>query len=65
MCARSTCLFASLPVCVRAPCVSMCPHVRQVGFITFFLSSILDNLTSTIVMVSLLRKLMPDPERRR
>ncbi|GJP35622.1 hypothetical protein CLOM_g20117 [Closterium sp. NIES-68] len=37
----------------------------MVGGITFFLSSILDNLTSTIVMVSLLRKLVPDPERRR
>ncbi|KAE8732249.1 Sodium:hydrogen antiporter 1 isoform 2 [Hibiscus syriacus] len=30
-----------------------------VGFVTFFLSAILDNLTSTIVMVSLLRKLVP------
>ncbi|XP_017230805.1 sodium/proton antiporter 2 [Daucus carota subsp. sativus] len=30
-----------------------------VGFVTFFLSSVLDNLTSTIVMVSLLRKLVP------
>ena len=30
-----------------------------VGFITFFLSAILDNLTTTIVMVSLLRKLIP------
>ncbi|CAI5988410.1 unnamed protein product [Closterium sp. NIES-64] len=37
----------------------------MVGGITFFLSSILDNLTSTIVMVSLLRKLVPDPERRK
>ncbi|KAL3690391.1 hypothetical protein R1sor_016700 [Riccia sorocarpa] len=36
-----------------------------IGGITFFLSSILDNLTSTIVMVSLLRKLCPDPERRK
>lgn len=36
-----------------------------VGFITFALSSILDNLTSTIVMVSLLRKLVADPERRK
>jgi hypothetical protein len=33
--------------------------------ITFFMSSILDNLTTTIVMVSLLRKLVPDPEQRR
>ncbi|KAF2294636.1 hypothetical protein GH714_014013 [Hevea brasiliensis] len=36
-----------------------------VGFVTFFLSSILDNLTSTIVMVSLLRKLVPPSEYRR
>jgi Na+/H+ antiporter NhaD/arsenite permease-like protein len=31
-----------------------------VGLITFFLSAILDNLTTTIVMVSLLRKLIPN-----
>src|SRR5665647_561895 len=30
----------------------------MVGFITFFLSSILDNLTTTIVMVSLMKKLL-------
>ena len=30
-----------------------------IGIITFFLSAILDNLTTTIVMVSLLRKLIP------
>jgi len=30
-----------------------------VGFITFFLSAVLDNLTTAIVMVSLLRKLIP------
>ena len=30
-----------------------------VGIITFFLSAVLDNLTTTIVMVSLLRKLLP------
>jgi Na+/H+ antiporter NhaD/arsenite permease-like protein len=29
-----------------------------VGFVTFFLSSILDNLTTTIVMISLMRKLL-------
>jgi Na+/H+ antiporter NhaD/arsenite permease-like protein len=33
--------------------------VWMIGFITFFLSAILDNLTTTIVMVSLLRKLIP------
>ncbi|CAN6450999.1 unnamed protein product [Victoria cruziana] len=36
-----------------------------VGFVTFFLSSVLDNLTSTIVMVSLLRKLVPSSEYRK
>eukprot|EP00242_Pyramimonas_sp_CCMP2087_P000055 CAMPEP_0198196774 /NCGR_PEP_ID=MMETSP1445-20131203/186_1 /TAXON_ID=36898 /ORGANISM="Pyramimonas sp., Strain CCMP2087" /LENGTH=572 /DNA_ID=CAMNT_0043865741 /DNA_START=165 /DNA_END=1883 /DNA_ORIENTATION=+ len=35
-----------------------------VGWITFFMSSILDNLTSTIVMISLLRKLISDPKQR-
>jgi Na+/H+ antiporter NhaD/arsenite permease-like protein len=33
-----------------------------VGVMTFLLSSVLDNLTTTIVMVSLLRKLIPDRE---
>lgn len=37
----------------------------QVGFVTFFLSSILDNLTTTIIMVSLLRKLVPPSEFRK
>jgi len=36
-----------------------------IGFLTFFLSSILNNLTVTIVMVSLLRKLIPKEEDRR
>lgn len=36
-----------------------------IGIVTFFLSSILDNLTSTIVMVSLLRKLVRDQELRK
>jgi len=35
-----------------------------VGFITFFLSAILDNLTTTIVMVSLLRKLIKNHDDR-
>jgi len=35
-----------------------------IGFITFFLSSILDNLTTTIVIVSLLRKLIRNAEDR-
>ncbi len=35
-----------------------------VGFVTFFLSAILDNLTTTIVMVSLMRKLLADREDR-
>jgi CBS domain-containing protein len=36
-----------------------------IGILTFFLSAILNNLTVTIVMVSLLRKLIPDDEDRR
>lgn len=35
-----------------------------ISFITFFLSAILDNLTTTIVMVSLIRKIIKDPEDR-
>jgi len=35
-----------------------------IGFITFFLSAILDNLTTTIVMISLLRKLIKDNDDR-
>ncbi|HEX7904303.1 MAG TPA: sodium:proton antiporter NhaD [Chitinophagaceae bacterium] len=31
-----------------------------IGFITFFLSAVLDNLTTTIVMVSLIRKIVDD-----
>jgi Na+/H+ antiporter NhaD/arsenite permease-like protein len=36
-----------------------------VGFLTFFLSAILNNLTVTIVMVSLLRKLVPNVDDRK
>ena len=36
-----------------------------IGFLTFFLSAILNNLTVTIVMVSLLRKLVPKDDDRR
>ncbi len=36
----------------------------MIGFITFFLSAALDNLTTTIVMVSLLRKLVKDQHER-
>lgn len=35
-----------------------------IGFTTFFLSSVLDNLTTTIVMISLLRKLVPETKDR-
>ncbi len=34
------------------------------GLITFFLSAILDNLTTTIVIISMLRKLVPETEDR-
>ena len=36
-----------------------------IGFLTFFLSAILNNLTVTIVMISLLRKLIPDENDRK
>lgn len=35
-----------------------------IGILTFFTSAVLDNLTSTIVIVSLLRKLVSDPKER-
>ena len=35
-----------------------------IGFVTFFLSAILDNLTTTIVMISLMRKLLDRQEDR-
>ena len=35
-----------------------------VGFITFFLSAVLDNLTTTIVLISLLRIIVPDKKDR-
>lgn len=35
-----------------------------IGFCTFFMSAILDNLTTTIVMLMLLRKLISDPKER-
>lgn len=35
-----------------------------IGFITFFLSSILDNMTTTIVMVALMKKLLKDHHQR-
>lgn len=34
------------------------------GFLTFFMSSVLDNLTTSIVMISLLRKIIKDKEER-
>jgi Na+/H+ antiporter NhaD/arsenite permease-like protein len=35
-----------------------------IGFISFFLSAVIDNLTTTLVMVSVLRKLVKDPKER-
>jgi Na+/H+ antiporter NhaD/arsenite permease-like protein len=40
------------------------PLLWLIGFITFFLSAVLDNLTTTIVMVSLLRKLIDERRER-
>ncbi|RIV20692.1 sodium:proton antiporter [Fibrisoma montanum] len=36
-----------------------------ISFLAFFLSAVLDNLTSSIVMVSVIRKLVRDPEQRK
>lgn len=36
-----------------------------IGFLTFFMSAVLDNLTTTIVMVSLIKKLLPEEEDRK
>lgn len=36
-----------------------------IGLLAFFMSSVLDNLTTTIVLLSLLRKLIPNPEVRK
>ncbi len=51
--------------------ISKCLHIHSkkmmlwsIVFITFFLSSILDNLTTTIVMISLLKKLVDEGEER-
>jgi Na+/H+ antiporter NhaD/arsenite permease-like protein len=38
--------------------------VWMIGWITFFLSAVLDNLTTAIVMMSLLKKLLDDKEER-
>jgi NhaD family Na+/H+ antiporter len=35
-----------------------------ISFLTFFLSSVLDNLTTTILMISVLRKLVPEKKER-
>ena len=35
-----------------------------IGFITFFLSALLDNLTTTIIMISLCKKIIPEKEQR-
>lgn len=35
--------------------------MRVLGALTFFMSAILDNLTTTIVMVSLVKKILPNP----
>lgn len=43
---------------------SMTTLLWLVGFVTFFLSAVLDNLTTTIVMMSLIRKLLGQREDR-
>lgn len=42
----------------RIKTTSLSSLIWLVGFVTFFLSSVLDNLTTTIVMISLMKKLL-------
>ncbi|RDX79025.1 Sodium/proton antiporter 1, partial [Mucuna pruriens] len=48
-------------ITTRKPCLLL----WVIGFVTFFLSSVLDSLASTIIMISLLRKLVPPSEYRK
>ncbi len=44
-------------------CIKICNKRKLlwfIGFITFFLSAVLDNLTTTIIMVTLLRRMLPE-----
>ncbi len=47
----------------RIRSTSMVKLLWIIGFVTFFLSAALDNLTTTIVMISLIRKLIDDKAR--
>ena len=51
-------------ITTRIKTTSLSSLVWMVGFVTFFLSAILDNLTTTIVMVSLMKKLLDQREDR-
>ena len=48
----------------RIKTTSLSSLMWLVGFVTFFLSSVLDNLTTTIVMISLMKKLLDRQEDR-
>ena len=48
----------------RIKTTSLSSLLWLVGFVTFFLSSILDNLTTTIVMISMMKKLLENHEDR-
>ncbi len=51
-------------ITTRIKAQSLASLVWMVGFVSFFLSAVLDNLTTAIVMVSLLRKLLAKREDR-
>lgn len=51
-------------ITTRIKTTSLSTLMWMVGFVTFFLSAILDNLTTTIVMVSLMKKLLDQREDR-
>ena len=48
----------------RIKTTSLTSLLWLVGFVTFFLSSVLDNLTTTIVMISLMKKLLDNHDDR-
>ena len=52
------------PIINRITTTNAVTMIWVIGILTFFLSAILDNLTTTIVMVSLLRKIIADKETR-
>ena len=54
--------FSLITECITTRSKKM--MILLIGTVTFFLSAVLDNLTTTILMISILKKLIPDPKDR-